>query len=327
LNVSREDGFLRTHTEFFVGREEEMALVKLAFAAAELGQGGIALFAGEIGTGKTTLARKLSTFASQTCQVYWGRCYENDSLPAFWPWVEIVRAYIAEHEGSESLTGWDLIRTYTEEFDAVEMRFELGDGASDLVEIVRDVSVALPDTRPAPFLEPNRARFRLMDSIVSFLKKLAARQTTVIIIDNLHAADGPSLQVLRALAEQLENDRILVLGTYRQPKTGANRHLIETLAALFHYPRCYQIAMRPFTFQEIRDRVVKASGVQPRPEFVRDLLNRTDGNPLYTVELCREKTVAAHVGNILSKTEAANRAEATAFAGRHGMLFDEIPDR
>ena len=166
---------LRSHAEHFVGREEEMALLNLALEAAHAERGGIALLNGELGTGKTRLAHQFSTHASQHCQVYWGRSYEDCKLPAFWPWVEIVRAYLSEHDEGETVTGWDPIKTYTEEFDTAEMRFELGEGASDIAKIVRDVRVAVPDTRPAPPLEPSRARFRLMDSIIGFLKKLAER--------------------------------------------------------------------------------------------------------------------------------------------------------
>ena len=278
---------LRSHAEHFVGREEEMALLNLALEAAHAERGGIALLNGGLGTGKTRLAHQFSIHASHNCQVYWGRSYEDCRLPAFWPWVEIVRAYISEHEEDEATTGWDSIKTYTEEFDTAEMRFELGEGASDIAKIVRDVGVAVPDTRPAPALEPSRARFRLMDSIIGFLKKLAERQTTVLVIDNLHEADTPSLQVLRVLAEQLEDDRILVLCTYRQPKSGTTPLFNETLAALYRHPRCHQIAVRPFSFQETRQLISATLGIEPRQELVHALLDRTDGNPLFTVELFR----------------------------------------
>ena len=313
--------------EIFIGRDDEMALLKGALQDAHAGRGSVVLVTGDIGAGKTRLARELSAVSSQACQVYWGRCYDDYAPPAYWPWVEIVRAYIADHENDETITGWNLIRSYSEGFDQMEMAFELGEGASDIAKIVQDVSRALPDARPLPALEPDRARFRLINSIITFLKKLASRQTTVIVLDNLHWADASSLQVLRVLAEHLEDDRILVLGTYRRPKPGAGRRLDETLAALYRLPVCRQITVKPFSAAEIKTLISTIWGKDAPLELAHELLKRTDGNPLFAVELCLlvlqndARSTAVLLSDIPEKIREVIRARLHKLSGQCGDLL------
>ena len=64
-------------------------------------------------------------------------------------------------------------------------------------------------------LEPDEARFRLFDSLTSFLKTAAKSRPLMIVLDDLHWADKPSLMLLQFLARELAGSRIAVLATYR----------------------------------------------------------------------------------------------------------------
>ena len=76
-----------------VGREREFATLTARLDRAIAGQGGIVLVAGEPGIGKTRLAEELAATARERgARVLWGRCYEGEGAPAFWPWVEVLRA-------------------------------------------------------------------------------------------------------------------------------------------------------------------------------------------------------------------------------------------
>src|SRR5262245_10364952 len=77
----------------FVGRREIMDLLQHALEDAVGGRGRLILLAGEPGIGKTRTAEELAARAhDQGAKVVWGRCYEGEGAPAFWPWVEILRA-------------------------------------------------------------------------------------------------------------------------------------------------------------------------------------------------------------------------------------------
>jgi eukaryotic-like serine/threonine-protein kinase len=77
----------------FVGREAELAALTADLEAAAGGRGGVVLVAGEPGIGKTRLAEELATQATaRGALVLWGRCWEGEGAPAFWPWIQVVRA-------------------------------------------------------------------------------------------------------------------------------------------------------------------------------------------------------------------------------------------
>jgi len=58
------------------------------------------LIAGEPGIGKTRLAERVAAAAmKQGADVLWGRCWEGEGAPAFWPWVQIARSYMRGGRG------------------------------------------------------------------------------------------------------------------------------------------------------------------------------------------------------------------------------------
>jgi hypothetical protein len=62
---------------------------------------------------------------------------------------------------------------------------------------------------------PSRPRFRLFDAVARFLVAAAEPDGLVLVLDDLHAADAPSLLLLRFLAGEIAESRLLVLGCYR----------------------------------------------------------------------------------------------------------------
>ena len=91
---------------------------------------------------------------------------------------------------------------------------EMGSGADDIAEVVSDVRERLPALPPAPQLEPEQARFRLFDSITAFRKFASQRQPLVLVLDDLHWADQPSLALLQFVGRELSGAQVLIIGTY-----------------------------------------------------------------------------------------------------------------
>jgi hypothetical protein len=70
----------------FVGREAELIALTADLEVAAAGRGGVVVLAGEPGIGKTRLAEELAAQASgRGVLVLWGRCWEGEGAPAFWP--------------------------------------------------------------------------------------------------------------------------------------------------------------------------------------------------------------------------------------------------
>ncbi len=137
-----------------MGRHREMSALQAALDDARSGRGQIVMLVGEPGIGKTSTVREFTDHAvSQGAQVAWGRCYESNGMPSYWPWVQAIRSYVREQ-------------------DPEQLRLEMGTGAGEIAEIVPDVRERLPGLEPSPGLESlEHARLRLFDSVTSFLER------------------------------------------------------------------------------------------------------------------------------------------------------------
>ena len=174
------------------------------------------LLAGEPGIGKTRLAEELAAVAAaRGVLVLWGRCWEGEGAPAFWPWVQVVRGYVQVQAG-----------------DPAALRHDLGAGAADIAQLAPAVRERLPDLPAPPPVEPEAARFRLFDSLAGFLRAATARRPLLLILDDLHWADAPSLALLRFVSRELEQAGPLVVGSYRHTEVDQGHPLLAAVADL-----------------------------------------------------------------------------------------------
>jgi predicted ATPase len=78
-----------------VGRTRELEVFRAAFDRMLAGRRQLVLISGEPGIGKTRCAEALADVAEdQGALVLWGRCHEEAGAPPYWPWVQILRAYV-----------------------------------------------------------------------------------------------------------------------------------------------------------------------------------------------------------------------------------------
>ena len=254
----------------FVGRQREMGELKAALEDALSGRGRLVTLVGEPGIGKTRTAQELATYAGlRSAQVLWGRCYEEQGMPPYWPWVQAIRSYVREHEPDQ-------------------LRSEMGAGAADIAEVVSDVKERLPDLRPPPALDsPEQARFRLFDSITAFLKSASQKQPLVLVLDDLHWADQPSLLLLQFVARELGNSRLLLVGTYRDVDLNRQHPLAETLGELTRERLFQRVFLRGLTQQDVARFIEIAAGVDPPSGLVEAVHTQTEGNPLFVTEVVR----------------------------------------
>jgi DNA-binding NarL/FixJ family response regulator len=251
----------------FVGRDAELAELTADLDAAD-GGGGVVLVAGEPGIGKTRLAEELAAaVTSHGALVLWGRCWEGEGAPAFWPWVQVVRAYV---EGS----------------DPAALRREMGAGAADIAQVVPAVRALLPDLPVPPPLEPEAARFRLFDSLAGFLRAAAARRPLLLVLDDLHWADVPSLALLRFVARELEGAGLLVLALYRHGELDPGHRLLATVADLTR-GRGRRLLLDGLDEREVASFIALVAGVEPSPAMAAAVHQQTDGNPFFVTEVVR----------------------------------------
>ncbi|MDF2739153.1 MAG: transcriptional regulator, putative ATPase, winged helix family [Actinomycetia bacterium] len=251
-----------------VGRDGQLALLDRTLAGATAGQGRLVLVAGEPGIGKTRLAEEAARHAAaQDLRVVWGRCYQGEGAPAFWPWVQVARQLLAEVAPGE--------------LDAM-----LGPSAGELSQLLPELKELVSGMEPPPVVELAAARFRLYQSVTGLLRHVAAARPLLVVIDDLHWADTGSLELLAFLAAELRGARLVVLGTYRDVDLAAGQPLTETLGALAR-ERVERIRLRGLGKAEVARLIVTTTGSRPPEELVRAVHDRTDGNPFFVTELLR----------------------------------------
>ncbi|MFQ6025998.1 MAG: AAA family ATPase [Dehalococcoidia bacterium] len=257
-------------SEGFVGRQRELGELKVAFDAALSGQGRLVMLVGEPGIGKSrTVEELLAHVPAYGAQVLWGRCYQEQGTPPYWPWVQIIRAYVRQQ-------------------DPEQLKSELGSGASDIAEVVTEIKERLLDLLPpTPLDSPEQARFRLFDAITSFLKAVSRRQPLVLVLDDLHWADQPSLMLLQFVTRELADAHLLILGTYRDVEVSRRHPLSQTLGELTRQRLIQRVLLRGWSPEEVGGFIQMVSDLTPPPRLVEHVHRQTEGNPFFVTEVVR----------------------------------------
>jgi DNA-binding SARP family transcriptional activator len=252
-----------------VGRDQQLILLDEAVTAAAAGHGGVVLLAGEPGIGKTRLAEEAARRASDAgVTVAWGRCYDGDGAPAFWPWLQVTRALIAD-------------------IPAEGRPAPLGPWAADLAPLLPELTSLVPGAPVAsPVVELEAARFRVYQAVLHLLRRSAEASPLLVIVDDLHWADVASLRLLVFLAREVPQLRVLLLGTYRDVDAPHEAPLAETLGALAREP-VTRLTLDGLGDADIAHLMSTTLGAAADGELVHVVRERTEGNPFFVTELTR----------------------------------------
>jgi DNA-binding CsgD family transcriptional regulator len=256
--------------EIFVGRRRELEALGTALDMACEGHGRLALLVGEPGIGKTRTALELAAQASRHAMIAWGRCHEEAGAPPYRPWAQILAEVAAGQ-------------------DSAELRADLGTGGPDIAEIVPDFRARLPDLDPPPaaLSDPSETRFRLFGSIARFLVNSSRRRPLVLILDDLHWADAPTLRLLEFLTQEMSDGRLLVIGTYRDTDVSRRHQLSDTLGALIRVPHAVRLHLSGLDIDDVGDFATTAAGMKLPPWLTNAIHSQTEGNPLFVREVVR----------------------------------------
>ncbi len=248
----------------FIGRAAELAELRAALDDATAGHGRMFLVSGEPGIGKTRLTNEVASRAANLgARVICGRCWQGPGAPAYWPWIQIVRTCIGT-DGVNALMGSE--------------RSEVSALLPELAPRRRSISAA-PQLRTLPSTDTEEARFRLFDSTARLLIEQAAKQPLMLIVDDLHDADQPSLLMLRFVARELGSAHILAIGTYRDTEVRRSPALSKLIGDIGRESKPLPLA--GFRRDEVWEFVERHSNISPDVTLVTTLHRATAGNPLF----------------------------------------------
>ncbi|NNC09037.1 TOMM system kinase/cyclase fusion protein [Corallococcus exiguus] len=253
-----------------VGRSRELDLVLARWEQARSGQGQAVLITGEPGIGKSRLMRELGDRLGAEPHTWLeSRCTEDSSGQAYAPVVDLLTRMLDPNRDlppEGRLTGLEaLLSGYS---------FELPETLPLFASLL---SLPLPPERWAPLdVSPLKHRELTRNALLAFLAAMAERQPVVLALEDLHWADPSTLELLKALVEEVSSSRLLAVFSARpelEPPWAASAVTQVQLGALAR--------------GEVERLATAAAGGPLSPEALEEIATRTDGIPLFVEELVR----------------------------------------
>jgi hypothetical protein len=211
-----------------------------------------------------------------------------------------------------------------EVIEPAELKAAVGIGGGELTRLVPDLALRVGDL-PAPVdADPDTERHRLHTAVIHLLAAVSRERPVLLVVEDGHWADAPTLLLLRHLARAAGDACLLVLATFRDTDADVPQGLSETLADLRRSEAVERIRLGGLSSDEVAEFVRRAAGgdlgaeLQELADALGDL---TNGNPFLMCEaLARadRDECARHIGRdgaeiLRSPTELSSPK---AFAGR-----------
>lgn len=258
--------------EVLVGRGRELAAVTSMLDRARERVGGLLLLTGEAGIGKTRLTEEIATHAAADgFVVWWASCFEDEGVPAYWVWAQLLRALAASRDDDT-------------------LAVELGPSAAFVLQLVPELSdrlarvgLSVAGAEPGGEVGGGAARLPLFEAVVSVFRRAATRRPVVLVLDDLQWADASSLALLRFAAREVRPSPIMILATLRDVGAGPSRAQIP--AGLAEAART--IALTGLDDSGVAALAEQVIGQPPARSLVETLRRQSGGNPLFVIELSR----------------------------------------
>ena len=255
----------------YVGRMEERERARGRWDAARGGRRGALLVSGEPGVGKTRFTTHASLdFHAEGAVVLYGHCAEEVAAP-YGAWIQALSHFV-EHVPA------DVLATHAARH------------GGELMRIAPALARRMPQA-PAPAeTDPETERYLLFSAVVGLLEQATIDSPVVLLLDDLHWADRPTLALLKHVLGETEGLRLLVLGTYRDTDLSRDHPLTGVLADLRREEGVDRLALHGLGEHEVRSIVEAVVGHELDAigqELAREITEETDGNPFFVGEILR----------------------------------------
>ena len=256
-----------------IGRQDEIADLSQAYKDVAESEGGrrIVLISGEAGVGKSALTAQVAAECHALgASVLLGRCTEDLGAP-YGPFVEAIAHYFAHQPNSAGPT-----TTYTHGAEVARFLAPLQRYFGDLPSVQSS--------------DPETDRYLLFSAVVGLFAAISLERPLVLILEDLHWADKPSLQLLRHLVASGDRMRLLVIGTFRDAELAATHPLTDTLAALRREPDVHRLRLGGLSDDGVIAYLEAAAGGELNRAAVtlaQAIYHETDGNPFFVGEVLR----------------------------------------
>ncbi|MGW1140837.1 ATP-binding protein [Streptomyces zhihengii] len=247
-------------TPALIGRDHPAGVLRAEIGRATDSHGGLVLVTGEAGIGKTTLVTEAADEARRRgALVLGGSCWDSDSAPGYWPWVQVVRGLRrgcpeAEWAQAEKAAGGRL-------------------------------GVLLGEAPGEP--EAGGDAFPVYDAVTTALVTVSQHRPLVVVLDDLHWADPATLRLLEFAAQHAWFERLLLIGTYRDAEVEAADHPLQPLILPLAARAAATVTLTGLERDEVGALIALTAGTEPEPSLVDEVHRRTGGNPFFVEQTAR----------------------------------------
>ncbi|MBI4789682.1 MAG: AAA family ATPase [Chloroflexi bacterium] len=244
-----------------VARAREIETLRAQLDAARRGQGQTVLLAGDAGVGKTRLAfETLRIGAAAGMTTLIGAVYEQEGQMPYQPFIEAFDRYLAEQQRPA--------------------------GENPITHFRRTGSG-----------DPQQDHWALFKSVAAFLTSI--RAPTILLIDDLHAADEATLRLFHYLARHTRAAPALLLAAYRPDAVVPARPFATLLNTLYRERLSQTITLLALPTDAVAPVLEPILGGQVDAELAAAVHEMTEGNPFFIREIAR----ALLKGNQLEKDD------------------------
>ena len=293
-----ESRFAALHTDRLtplVDREEELALLRRIWARTRAGSGRVVLISAEPGIGKSRLIEEFrgSIEGEQHIRLrYFCSPHHQDST---------LFPFVGQLERASGLTSED---TPSAKLDKLEALLAPNAPAESDVPLLAEL-LSLPfDDRYRPLgFTPQQKKEKTFEALLRQFAGLASRQHLLMIFEDLHWADPTSRELLALTVKHVARMPVLLVATLRP----------EFEAPWTSQPHVEKLSLRRMSREESGELVggvIGSTAALPR-DVVDEIVERTDGVPLFVEELTKAVVETAIPGSQPGKTGVQSSAAAS----------------
>ncbi|MGV9523123.1 ATP-binding protein [Streptomyces griseus] len=307
-------------TPALFGRDHPVGVLRSEIARATDSHGGLVLVTGEAGIGKSTLVTDAAHEARRRgALVVGGSCWDSDTTPGYWPWVQVLRglrrsATAAEWAAAQEASDGRLAVLLG---DPAKVVTGGSDGPGPSTLSAPGAAAGGPDSGAAQGGEPGTATgtsppgdsspghgspgggfpgggapegpeaFGLFDAVTTALVTVSQSRPLVVVLDDLHSSDPASLRLLEFAAQHAWFERLLLIGTYRDVEVEAPGHPLQQLILPLVSRATSTLTLTGLGRDEVGALMTVTTGREPAPQLVDEVHRRTGGNPFFVEQTAR----------------------------------------
>ena len=250
-----------------VGRDEALATLRRWWSDDRREGRRACLIGGEAGIGKSRLAAEAARQAHDAGAVVLAGRAPEDTVVPYQPFLEAIGHY-AHHA------------------PLAQLREVARRSGPELSRLVPEIGRRLPEL-PAPEPgDPETDRYRLFEAVAALLGAISSGSSLLVVLDDLHWADRPTLLLLRHLVRSPSSGELRILGAYRLLERWSDG-FAAALTALRREGLMCQLELSGLPERDAVELVRIRAGGTTSANLQRALYAETEGNPFFIEEIVR----------------------------------------